>query len=239
MAANVDELLESMDKTHAGTGGSVKGLAYIGRFRGNVAQGYGRGGKKLGVPTANLPASLFQDALKDVKPGVYFGWSSIADVGFAYKTVMNVGLSPTFEGQENSEKIIEAHLILDEGETFSDFYGVPLRIQLLGFIRDEKKFGGLEELKSQIVQDITVARDMLDESPYLELKQDQAIYVEDWIGSDGGDMVASWEFKPMRSAIEAVLADKKEQLNAVDAEVEKEAEEVTIVQPNGVDKIGN
>jgi len=47
-------------------------------MRGEVATGYGRGGKKLGVPTANLPESLFADSLRDVPPGVYFGWAEVA-----------------------------------------------------------------------------------------------------------------------------------------------------------------
>ena len=33
------------------------------RLRGNVDEGFGRGGKKLGFPTANLPSSLFSGAL--------------------------------------------------------------------------------------------------------------------------------------------------------------------------------
>ena len=35
-------------------------------MRGPVASGWGRGGKKLGVPTANLPESLFPQELRDV-----------------------------------------------------------------------------------------------------------------------------------------------------------------------------
>ncbi|CAM9829915.1 unnamed protein product, partial [Heterosigma akashiwo] len=42
---------------------------------GEVSQGYGRGGKKLGVPTANLPESLFSENLSAVRTGVYFGWA--------------------------------------------------------------------------------------------------------------------------------------------------------------------
>ena len=88
-------------------------------FRGPVDRGYGRGGKKLGFPTANLPSSLFQNALADVEKGVYFGWAVIEGTdeegrNVAHKAVVNVGLSPTFEGAENPEKIIEAHLSVGE-----------------------------------------------------------------------------------------------------------------------------
>ena len=145
------------------------------RYRGSVDQGYGRGGKKLGVPTANLPSSLFQNALEDITTGVYFGWATLersSSSNEVYKTVVNVGYSPTFEGQENSEKIIEAHLILDKNENdnsdttatdddssssssiIDDFYGVPMRLQLVGFLRQEKKFDSFPELIAQINADV-------------------------------------------------------------------------------------
>ena len=100
----------------------AKPLTVLHRYRGVVDQGYGRGGKKLGVPTANLPASLFQNALQDVRPGVYFGWAALEEEENlppppaaaangnhprVFPAVVNVGYSPTFEGQKNKEKIIE------------------------------------------------------------------------------------------------------------------------------------
>ncbi len=70
-----------------------------------------------------LPASLFQSALEDVQTGVYFGWAVIEQRhrqsklkkgrNTPLKAVVNVGYSPTFEGNENKEKIVEAHLITD------------------------------------------------------------------------------------------------------------------------------
>ena len=66
-------------------------------MRGPVATGYGRGGKKLGVPTANLPGPQFRDALAPVPAGVYFGWAAV-DGGAPVPAVVNVGYSPTFVG---------------------------------------------------------------------------------------------------------------------------------------------
>ncbi|CAN0497557.1 unnamed protein product, partial [Scytosiphon promiscuus] len=60
--------------------------------------------------------------------GVYFGWAALeregakpdnggggsgsgSGGGGPWKCVANVGYSPTFAGQENAEKIVEAHLI--------------------------------------------------------------------------------------------------------------------------------
>ena len=48
---------------------------------------------------------------------------------------MNVGYSPTFDGEENKEKIVEAHLIIDEGDIEGDFYGETMRLSLSGFLR--------------------------------------------------------------------------------------------------------
>lgn len=187
------------------------------RYRGSVDQGYGRGGKKLGVPTANLPSSLFQNALEDITVGVYFGWAALErsenDESYpVYKAVVNVGYSPTFEGEENKEKIIEAHLIVeqieeatsadDDGEgksTIEDFYGTPMRLQLIGFLREEKKFDSFPELIAQINADVEDAKLSLDCKPYQSYSTDPffAKTSTAWIGTGGGDEVASWEKAPI------------------------------------------
>ena len=119
-------------------------------LRGPVDSGYGRGGKKLGIPTANLPCSLFSNALQNVPTGVYFGWAVVEgdDDGNGndvkkgrdeiHKAVVNVGYSPTFDGEENKEKIVEAHLIVDDGTIEGDFYGETMRLSLYGFLRPGK-----------------------------------------------------------------------------------------------------
>ena len=47
--------------------------------------------------------------------------------GGARKAVVNVGYSPTFVGEENREKIVEAHLL---GDAAADFYGKEMRLIL-------------------------------------------------------------------------------------------------------------
>lgn len=184
-------------------------LAQQMRFRGKVDSGYGRGGKKLGVPTANLPESLFSSALKDVATGVYFGWAVIEDSSDdgttkkgrnqIHKAVVNVGYSPTFAGEENKEKIIEAHLILDNPETDmeGDFYHETMRLLLTGFLRPEQKFDSFPDLIAQINLDIACAKEALTTAkPYVDLKEDAFFASDDtiWLGKDGGDELASWEF---------------------------------------------
>jgi len=83
----------------------------------------------------NLPCSLFANVLQNVPGGVYFGWAVIEgdgekkDRNVIHKVVCNVGYSPTFDGEENKEKIVEAHL--NDG----DFYGETMRLAFNGFLR--------------------------------------------------------------------------------------------------------
>lgn len=178
-------------------------LSQIIRLRGPVDSGYGRGGKKLGFPTANLPSSFFQNALEAVPTGVYLGWAWIegseAGRGIPQKAAVNVGYSPTFEGKENKEKIVEAHLILGETE-MSDFYEETMRLSLLGFLRPEQKFDSFPELVEAINNDVATSKELLDEDPYYKsFKTESFMSSESWIGKDGGDGKSSWEFEDSKS----------------------------------------
>jgi len=200
-----------------------RALKEVIRLRGAVASGYGRGGKKLGVPTANLPESLFSNALEEVEAGVYFGWAVIEDAtekkkgrNKQHKAVVNVGYSPTFEGKENKEKIVEAHLIVDNDviRAPKDFYNETMRLELIGSIRPEMKFPNFPRLMKAIKSDIQMATDALELQPFGALRADPflvdaakrvnntIVLGEDpWVGKDGGDATASWEFEPITDAI--------------------------------------
>jgi riboflavin kinase len=179
----------------------IQPLPQIIRLRGKVDSGYGRGGKKLGFPTANLPSSLFQHALEQVPTGVYLGWAWIEGGntngrGVPHKAAVNVGFSPTFEGKENKEKIVEAHLILgaEEQSNMTDFYGEVMRVSLIGYLRPERKFDSFPELMEAITTDVAAAKDALDQAPYLSFRSDDTFLSNHlWIGKDGGDADASWE----------------------------------------------
>jgi len=211
-------------------------LRDIMRFRAVVAQGYGRGGKKLGFPTANLESSsLFRKALEDVPMGVYFGWAVIEGSSspvregttsrygingdgrnMLHKAVVNVGYSPTFDGQENQEKIIEAHLILDdvENDIKGDFYNETMRLALSGFLREEQKFPSFPDLIAAINNDVSNARDALGMKPFVDLRADnflmdpcgrvENLAVEDsdvWVGTSGGNECASYEFQDLEEVM--------------------------------------
>jgi riboflavin kinase/FMN adenylyltransferase len=84
--------------------------------------------------------------------GVYAGRAIVGDE--QQQAVVNIGLRPTFSG---SQRRIEAHLL----DFDSDIYGAELAIDFIARIRDERRFGGIEELKHQIGLDVLLARDIL------------------------------------------------------------------------------
>jgi riboflavin kinase len=131
-------------------------------LQGQVTHGYGRGSKKLGVPTANLPH--FDKELRNdgIKQGVYYGWSALHGHGSGQliPCVANIGKSPTFEGEENPVNIVEVHLIEpptpSTGDSIADgdFYGTFMRVALVGYLRPETKFASFDALVTQINQDV-------------------------------------------------------------------------------------
>ena len=65
----------------------------------------------------------------------------------------NIGTHPTLAKLEKS--IIETHII-----DFSNFiYGQNIRVEFLSFLRDEKKFSSLNELKEQLAKDCISAKE--------------------------------------------------------------------------------
>lgn len=136
-------------------GGSPRDAAAIlgepHRIRGIVEQG-DRRGRTLSFPTANL--SL--DDILAPKFGVYAVEVQIMDGpqrGFV-PGVANLGLRPTFE---KTVPILEAHLFDFEG----DLYGREIAVALIDFIREERRFDGLEALRKQIAADVRTARSIV------------------------------------------------------------------------------
>ena len=72
--------------------------------------------------------------------------------GAVHGGVANLGLRPTFGG--DSEARLEAHLLDFSG----DLYGQRACVELLAFLRPERRFDGLESLKAQIAADADAAR---------------------------------------------------------------------------------
>jgi riboflavin kinase / FMN adenylyltransferase len=106
-------------------------------------------GRTIGFPTANLGLGEY---LRPA-PGVYAVRAGIERQGVVewHDAVANLGTRPTVNG---TDLRLEVHLLDFSG----DLYGQHLRVALIDWIRAERKFAGLEELKAQIAQDAATAR---------------------------------------------------------------------------------
>ncbi|UCE53448.1 MAG: bifunctional riboflavin kinase/FAD synthetase [Desulfobacterales bacterium] len=125
----------------------------LGRYyqiRGNVVTGRDRGGKLLGIPTANI--NLYDELCP--KTGIYA--VTVECGGKQCKGVANIGYSPTFDDHEFT---VEVH-ILDFDD---DIYNQKIRVNFIQRIRDEIKFLNISDLVEQIKKDIANAREILSE----------------------------------------------------------------------------
>lgn len=114
-------------------------------IRGTVAHGDQRG-RILGFPTANIElGDVLEPAL-----GVYAVRVARAS-GQTIDGIANIGRRPTFGGETVR---LEAFLFDFDG----DLYGETLTVELIDFVRPERKFDGLEALKAQIAVDVEAAR---------------------------------------------------------------------------------
>ena len=100
-------------------------------------------GRKLGFPTLNLAWT------PDLQPryGVYAVKVSGAKAAAALPGVANFGLRPTVESV--AEPRLEVHILGDCPFATGD----EVKVEWLRFIRPEKKFAGVEELRAQIGRD--------------------------------------------------------------------------------------
>jgi riboflavin kinase/FMN adenylyltransferase len=111
---------------------------------GEVVPGAGRG-RTLGFPTANVKTRR----PLPLPPGVYACRALVGQT--RYRAVINIGVRPTFG---ETELAVEAHLLDFSG----DLYGQKLRLEFVRRLREERKFPGVEALRSQIEQDVARAR---------------------------------------------------------------------------------
>jgi riboflavin kinase/FMN adenylyltransferase len=116
---------------------------------GRVVRGAERGAK-LGFPTANLHPQ------NRVIPrnGVYVT-AALID-GQWRRSVTNIGTRPTF-GSDN-ESSVETFVMNWSG----DLYGDVVRVRFLHRLREEKKFGSVDQLKSQIDRDVARAQNYFE-----------------------------------------------------------------------------
>ncbi len=148
----VEEPVSSTSIRRALAGGQVEiatnllGRAY--EVRGVVVNGDKRG-RSIGFPTANVEVP---NAMCLPADGVYAGHFTRED-GAVYACAINLGRRPTFF-EHADHSLLEAHL-LDFDE---DLYGEHVRVTFEHFLRSERKFDGLEAIKTQLQLDVATAR---------------------------------------------------------------------------------
>jgi riboflavin kinase/FMN adenylyltransferase len=117
------------------------------QIRGVVVTGRDRGGKLLGIPTANI--NLHDELCP--KTGIYAVTVERQDKQL--RGVANIGYSPTFDDHEFT---VEVHIL----DFDKDIYDEKIRVNFIQRIRDEKKFSDISELIDQIHKDIAAAREI-------------------------------------------------------------------------------
>jgi riboflavin kinase / FMN adenylyltransferase len=106
-------------------------------------------GRELGYPTANLELGDYQRP----RYGIYAVRVTLDD-GSEYPGVANIGVRPTFDPPQ---ELLEAHLFGFDG----DLYGRKVEVALHAYIREEKKFDGIEPLIAHMKEDEAKARHLL------------------------------------------------------------------------------
>jgi len=104
-------------------------------------------GKKIGFPTCNIDIKDYVIA----RPGVYAVKVKLKKSNKFLKAVANLGYRPTF----NKKKILlEVHIFNFSGNLYNNY----LSIEFTKFIRKEKKFKNVNQLRKQIQSDLKVAK---------------------------------------------------------------------------------
>ena len=126
-------------------------LGYAYRVEGYVVHGNAKG-RTIGYPTANV--SVPSEYLEP-KSGVYACFALID--GKKYKAMVNIGHNPTFNYTETMS--LEAYILDFSG----DLYDKRLKISFKYYLRPEKKFKYIGNLKMQLEQDEFAVRTLLRE----------------------------------------------------------------------------
>lgn len=113
-------------------------LGYTYHAKGTVVQGQ-RLGRTLGFPTANIEIS--PDKLMPCN-GVYAGEVAI-DGEVNRMGMLNIGNRPTVGG---INRTVEVNIF----DFDKDIYGKTIRVAFKSFLREERRFGSLEELRNQL-----------------------------------------------------------------------------------------
>jgi riboflavin kinase/FMN adenylyltransferase len=151
-----EKISSSQIRHHILQGEMVQAAQLLGRnfsLLGQVIRGEGIAQGKLGFPTANLEVN------NEVVPpsGVYAGFIKIGQQ--IYKSIINIGYSPTFHTRTAPTKV-EAHIFNFSG----DLYQQEIEFEFLDFIRPEKRFSSEECLIQEIKNNIVAVKEILSKA---------------------------------------------------------------------------
>jgi len=105
-------------------------------------------GKKIGFPTCNIDIKDYVIAM----PGVYAVSVKQKNSKKSLKAIANLGYRPTF----NQKKILlEVHIFNFSGNLYNKY----LSVEFIKFIRKEKKFNNVNQLRKQIQSDLKTAKE--------------------------------------------------------------------------------
>jgi riboflavin kinase/FMN adenylyltransferase len=125
----------------------------------HVLSGVVRHGKRLGTtlgfPTVNLtlPAGVIVPA-----HGVYAARLVLAD-GSSHPAVTNVGIRPTLD--DGNAVTVESYLLHFDG----DLYEQEVRVEFYTYLRPERKFDTLEELRAEVMKNACQAEEFFQTQP--------------------------------------------------------------------------
>ncbi len=134
------KIRKALEKGDVRTANAYLGYEYM--LTGTVKKGRGMG-RQLGFPTANL---VIAENYKLIPKNGVYAVKSILN-GQTVNGMMNIGYNPTVS--VGTEKTIEIHFF----DFNRDLYEQKIRIDILEWIREEEKFGSLEDLKAQLQKD--------------------------------------------------------------------------------------
>jgi|TARA_B110001452_G_scaffold113962_1_gene94533 riboflavin kinase / FMN adenylyltransferase len=116
---------------------SIEGIVQKGRQQ----------GKKIGFPTCNIDIKDYVIAL----PGVYAVKVILKNSNKSLKAIANLGYRPTFD---QKKILLEVHIFNFSGNLYNKY----LSIEFTNFIRKEKKFKNINQLRKQIQSDLKTAK---------------------------------------------------------------------------------
>lgn len=139
-AVSSTKIRKALQQGDVTTASMMLGRTYT--LKGTVVSG-AKIGRQLGYPTANVAPS---DADQQIPANGVYAIRAIYN-GQSFNGMLNIGIRPTVS--EERKLHIEAHLF----DFNQDIYDQELELAFVARLRDEKKFGSLDELKAQLAND--------------------------------------------------------------------------------------